>query len=39
MLVELPVFYDLLRRGLRWAIGGLEAVEVQTKGQSDGEAS
>jgi type 1 glutamine amidotransferase len=23
---ELPVFYELLRRGLRWAIGGIEAV-------------
>ena len=23
---ELPVFYELLRRGLRWAVGGLEAV-------------
>jgi hypothetical protein len=23
---ELPVFYELLRRGLRWAKGGLEAV-------------
>ena len=25
---ELPVYYELLRRGLRWAIGGLDAVRA-----------
>lgn len=25
---ELPIFYELLRRGLRWAIGGMEAVDA-----------
>ena len=26
---ELPVYYELLRRGLRWAIGGLDAVRAE----------
>ena len=26
---ELPVYYELLRRGIRWAIGGLDAVRTE----------
>jgi len=33
---ELPIFYELLRRGLRWAIGGLDAV-VAADSQSAGD--
>lgn len=28
---ELPVYYELLRRGIRWAIGGLDAVSAGGK--------